>query len=615
MLSVLSLCALAATVQAVSSPFGSAAYSKHFGRAGSDGSYDYVVVGGGTAGLAIATRLAENGTYTVAVVEAGGFYELENGNLTIVPGYYNQNLGHPSVDWNFMTVPQQALHNQTFDYARGKTLGGSSALNVMAYHRGTRDSYGAWADAVDDQSYTFDSFLPFFEKSINYTAPNQNLRAANASVPPANATAFSGADGPLHVSFPNWATPFASWGQLALREIGVPDISDFSSGELIGSQYCPATIRPDDETRSTSEASYLQQSLAQDETRLEVFIHTMAKKIIFDSNKTAKGVVVETAGTPYTLNATREVILSAGAFQSPQLLMVSGVGPRKELHQHNISVIADRPGVGSNMWDHVLFPVMYQVDVETQQILNNATIAQAAAAQYNQNHTGILTNAGADYLGWEKLPEKNFAQLSNKTQQALSAFPSDWPNLEFLLSSFPPMNNGPDISKSLQYAAMYIAIITPMSRGTVSISSDDTNDAPLINPGWLSNSSDVELAIQAIKRGRDFFNASAIQPVLVGDELLPGANVTTDAEISAFVHEYVETVWHASCTCAMGKLDDPMAVLDSKARVIGVNALRVVDASSFPFLPPGHPQATVYALAEKIAADVIGDALRNMTNI
>lgn len=480
----------------------------------------------------------------------------------------------------------------------------------MAYHRGTRDAYGAWADSVDDQSYAFDSFLPFFEKSINYTAPNQELRAANASVPAANATAFSGADGPLHVSFPNWATPFASWGQLALRQIGVSDISDFSSGELIGSQYCPATIRPDDETRSTSEASYLQQALADDKTRIEVFIHTMAKKINFDSNKTAKGVVVETAGTSYTLNATREVILSAGAFQSPQLLMVSGVGPKKMLQQHNISMVADRPGVGSNMWDHVLFPVMYQVDVETQQALNNATIAEAAAAEYTQNHTGILTNAGADYLGWEKLPAKNFAQLSNKTQQALSAFPEDWPNLEFLLSSLPPTANGPDISSSLQYAAMYIAIITPLSRGTVSISSNNTNDAPLINPGWLSNSSDVELAVQAIKRGRDFFNTTAIQPVLVGSELLPGKNVTSDAEIEAFVKEYVETVWHASCTCAMGKIDDPMAVLDAKARVIGVNSLRVVDASSFPFLPPGHPQATVYALAEKIAADVIGDACK-----
>ncbi|KAI4762587.1 alcohol oxidase [Aureobasidium sp. EXF-3400] len=566
-----------------------------------------VVVGGGTAGLVMATRLAENGTYTVAVVEAGGFYELENGNLTIVPGYYSQNLGHPSVDWNFKTTPQVGLENQTFDYARGKTLGGSSALNVMAYHRGTRQSYASWAHTVDDQSYAFDSFLPFFEKSINYTTPNQHLRAANATIPPANASAFSGADGPLHVSHANWATPFASWGQLALREIGILDIPDFESGELLGSQYVPATLRPDDETRSTSESSYLQQSLAGDDSRLEVFIHTMAKRIIFDSNKTATGVVVETAGTPYTLNATREVILSAGALQSPQLLMTSGIGPKSTLQQYNISMIADRPGVGSNMWDHVLFPVMYEVNLETQQGLVNTTFANEAAMEYNKNATGVLTNSGGDYLGWEKLPEQNFAQLSNTTQQALSAFPADWPNLEFLLTSFPPNMKGVEISDSKQYASVSIALITPLSRGNISISSNDTTDPPLVNPGWLSNSSDVEVAVQAVKRGRDFFGASAIRPVLIGEELLPGRNVTTDAEIEEFVRQYVATVWHASCTCAMGKLDDPMAVVDSKARVIGVKSLRVVDASAFPFLPPGHPQATVYALAEKIAADVIAD--------
>lgn len=556
----------------------------------------------------MATRLAENGIYTVAVVEAGGFYELENGNLTIVPGYYNQNLGHPSVDWNFKTTPQAGLENETFDYARGKTLGGSSALNVMAYHRGTRQSYAAWADAVGDPSYAFDSFLPFFKKSINYTTPDQHLRAANATVPPANLSAFSGADGPLHVSHANWATPFASWGQLALREIGMPDIPDFSSGELLGSQYVPATLRPDDETRSTSESSYLQQSLADDDSRLEVFVHTLAKKILFDSNNTATGVEVETAGTSYTLNAIREVILSAGAVQSPQLLMVSGIGPQSILQEYNISMIAERPGVGSNMWDHIFFPVMYEVDLVTQQALVNTTFANEAAMQYNKNATGILTNPGSDYLGWEKLPEQNFAQLSNTTQQALSAFPDDWPNFEFLVTSFPPNVKGVEISDTKQYASISVALITPLSRGNVSISSNDTTDPPLINPGWLSNSSDVEVAIQAVKRGRDFFGANAIQPVLIGEELLPGKNYTTDAEIEEFVRQYVATVWHASCTCAMGKIEDSMAVVDSKARVIGVKSLRVVDASAFPFLPPGHPQATVYALGEKIAADVLADA-------
>lgn len=476
----------------------------------------------------------------------------------------------------------------------------------MIYQRGTRQSYAAWADAVGDQSYSFDSLLPFFEMSLNYTAPNQHLRAENATVPPANASALSGAGGPLHVSFPHWATPFASWARLAFREMGLPDISDFSSGELIGAQYCPMTINPSHQTRSSSEASFLQQSLASDESHLQVYIHSMAKKIIFDSENTATGVLVETAGSTYTLNTSREVIVSAGCFQSPQLLMVSGIGPKATLQEHDISVVADRPGVGQNMWDHVLFPVVYEVDVQTQQLLNDPLFAAEASKQYNTNATGILTNQGADYIGWEKLPATNFAKLSNATQEALSAFPSDWPNFEFVAGSFLPTEKGFTVSDSAQYAFVEIALITPLSRGRVSISSNDTADAPVIDVGWLSISSDVEVAVQAIKRGRDLFATSAIQPVLASEEILPGKNVTTDAQIAQYVKEHVQTVYHASCTCAMGKVGHPMAVLDSKARVIGVKSLRVVDASSFPFLVPGHPQSTIYALAEKIAADILG---------
>ncbi|GAB7355471.1 hypothetical protein MBLNU459_g5970t3 [Dothideomycetes sp. NU459] len=587
------------------SKFGTAAYSNRFGLAGINATFDYVVVGGGTAGLAIATRLAENGTFSVAVVEAGGFYELENGNLTVTPGYYTNNLGHPSVDWNFETTPQPAALNQTFRYDRGKTLGGTSALNAMLYQRGTKQSYAAWAETVNDSSYNWNSFLPYFEKSVNYSATANALRAANASVPAPDDTAYSVDGGPLHVSFPNWATPFASWGQLALREIGVLDIPDFSSGELLGSQYCPLTVRPDDETRSTSQASYLQHSLADSEARLQVYIHSLAKNILFDANKTAKGVLVESYGSTYTLNASREVIVSAGCFQSPQLLMVSGVGPKSTLQDHNITVIADRPGVGRNMWDHVLFPVLYEVKVETFNALNNPAFAAQSANQYNGNHTGILTNNGADYLGWEKLTPANFAQLSNATQRALTAFPPDWPNLELVVGSFAPTSKKIRISKSAMYAFMEVALITPLSRGSVSIASNDTSDAPVIDVGWLSNPGDIEVGIQAVKRGRDFFGASAIQPVLASEELLPGKNITTDAQIAQYIREYVETVYHASCTCAMGKIEDPMAVLDSRARVIGVQGLRVVDASSFPFLPPGHPQSTVYALAEKIAADIL----------
>jgi len=183
----------------------------------------------------------------------------------------------------------------------------------MLYQRGTIQSHQQWADAVDDPSYTWEAFLPYFHKSVNYTAPNTHLRAPNASVPQPSPEAYTSDGGPLHVTHSNWAQPWASWAQKGFREIGIPDIDDFSSGNLIGSQYCPLTVRPDDQTRASSESTFLQEAMASDEKNLKVFTHTLAKQVLFDGNKTATGVLVETAGFNYTLSASREVILSAGA--------------------------------------------------------------------------------------------------------------------------------------------------------------------------------------------------------------------------------------------------------------------------------------------------------------
>ncbi|KAI4718836.1 alcohol oxidase [Aureobasidium sp. EXF-10727] len=588
-----------------------------FGRPAQNATFDYVVIGGGTGGLAIAYRLAE-ANHSVAVIEAGGFYEQENGNVSVVPAYnqdYNEvtpesQWDAPLVDWGFLTTPQAGAQGQRFHYGRGKMLGGCSAENAMNYNRPTFGALQAWADSVNDSSYTWDNFISHFQTSINYTNPDMTFRAANASVP--LITNETGT-GPLQVSFPHWAAPLSSWAQKGLAEIGVGELHDLINGDLMGAQYSPLTLNPNDQTRSSSQTSFLDTALRSNMSNLKVYTHTLAKQIMFDQNKTATGVRVQSDPSPesFMLNASKEVVLSAGAFQSPQLLMVSGVGPSDELAKFNISMIADRQGVGQNMWDHVVLSVGYQVDVETYgRLMDPAAAAQADQDYLSPNHTGILTNDQSDLLGWEILPNCSRSAFTESALKDLSTFPSDWPEVEYEISSAPfgtPSFSTPENVIDVGY--IQPVLLTPLSRGNITLQSADMSDAPLINPNWLTHPTDQQVAVAAFKRARQFFNTTAIEPILIGEELLPGPQDlpfnSTDADILNYLQANIGFNWHASCTCKMGQRNDSMAVVDSQARVIGVDGLRVVDASAFPFLPPGHPQATIYALAEKIAADIL----------
>lgn len=229
---------------------------------------------------------------------------------------------------------------------RGKVLGGSTARNYMAYQRGTRQSYEMWADAVGDRGYNFDNLLPYFERSLNFTPPDMTKRGANAT--PEYDLSTIGEDGqPPSVSFPNYAQAFSTWAQQGLKQLGVQPRQGFTSGELMGSSYQLLTIDRTTGARESSETAFLQPALGR--PNLVVYVDTLAKKVLFNG-KTATGVQVETEGKVYTLSAKKEVILSAGAYQSPQLLMVSGLGPVETLQKFDIPVIADRPGVGQNMW-------------------------------------------------------------------------------------------------------------------------------------------------------------------------------------------------------------------------------------------------------------------------
>lgn len=512
----------------------------------------------------------------------------------------------PLIDWGFVTTPQAGIQDRRTHYARGKTLGGSSARNYLAYHRGTNGSYQRWADEVGDQSYTLSNLEQYFDRNVNITPPNAHIRKANATVD-YNFNGTNPDDGyhhPLSLSWPNFVDSVSTWTYQAFRALGLPSKNaDFSNGRLDGYFYNPATMQPVSQHRETSQTSFLDYAMRT--TEIKVYAHTMARQILFDGNKTANGVLVQSGNKIYTLSATKEVILSAGAFQSPQLLMVSGVGPRKTLEKYGIPVVADSPGVGQNLQDQPLVGVAYRVDVPTSsKMVNDPQYAAEAAMSYLANGTGPLAGPPG-LLAFDRVSESQPDLLSNATLSALKQYPEDWPQLEYLTqngySGLNRNNREADPADGYNYATISAVVVSPFSRGNVTISSADASVQPVINPNWLTAPEDVDIAVAGFKRVRDLWS---FVNVTIGAEYLPGPNITTDAQIVGYLRESAFTLYHASATCKMGRSDDKMAVVDARARVYGVNGLRVVDASAFPFLPPGHPQATVYMLAEKIAEDV-----------
>lgn len=288
--------------------------------------------------------------------------------------------------------------------------------------------------------------------------------------------------------------------------------------------------------------------------------------------------------------------------------MLSGIGPAETLRRFDLPVIVDRPGVGQNLTDHIFFEPSYRVNVQTLTYLANnlAYVAEQYATAYLPFNEGPLTNPVCDFLGWEKAPRAN---ITPSAATALDQLPGSWPDIEYLsapgyVGAFTNLfttqpNDG------YQYATILAALVAPQSRGTVTISSSDVADLPIVDPRWLTDPTDHSVAVAAYRRTRQAFGSGAKRPVLADTaEYFPGAEVSSDEQVLDTVRDTLMTVYHASCTARMGRVDDPTAVVDSRARVIGVQRLRVVDASSFALLPPGHPQSTVYAFAEKIADDI-----------
>ncbi|KAI4129721.1 MAG: hypothetical protein LQ338_002105 [Usnochroma carphineum] len=519
-----------------------------FGIPGQNATFDYVIIGGGTAGLTLAQRLAANPQLSVAVIEGGSFYEIDNGNYSQIPAYDVQFSSpdpasiQPLVDWGIVTTPQTQLNDRRIHYTQGKCLGGSqsSGRNYLAYHRGTRGSYQQWADQVGDQSYTFDRLLPYFQKSPQFSPPDYSKRGPGSSILYSQ-DAFSPAGGPLQVSYTNFYQPISAFVKQAFQSLGLKNIPGLNSGSLIGFSEFTLTVDPTAGTRSSSESSFLQEAIAS--STLQVYQQSVAKKIMFDKDKLARSVAVVTAGLEYEISASKEVILSAGAFRSPQLLMVSGVGPSSTLKSLNIPTVSASEGVGQAMWDQPYYALAYKVNVTTNsQLLVNPAFAAQATEDYLTSQSGPLDSPGGNWVGWEKIPNSLRSGMSKTTLTDLSRFPSDWPELELL----PLAASAAPAADSDNYASVSIAILATTSRGNVTIRSADTNDNPVVSPNWLLTTTDQEIAVQGFKRARQIAKATSI---VVGPEVFPGPQVQTDEQILEFIRQTLAPIHHASATC------------------------------------------------------------------
>lgn len=471
----------------------------------------------------------------------------------------------------------------------------------MAYHKPDKGSLNTWADITGDASYAYDNFDAYYRKSVTFTPPKQPPRAANATTP-FDPAAFGRGNGPLQISYPNYAQPIGSWGVRGLAEIGVPTVPSLNSGNLLGAQYTTSTISPKDQKRSSSQTSYL--DAAKGRRNLSILQLSKASRILFEGKR---AVAVQLTNGKI-LGARREVLLTAGAFHSPQLLMLSGIGPVDQLARFNIPVVAASPGVGQNMTDHVLFGPAYRVRVETWTKWANNILSTVweFITEYLIFKRGPFTNPSVDMIAFEKIPRNMVSPGAAAVLDA--AHPASWPEVEYFVTGAVIL----DASRTqgsitgqptdgYNYASVIAGLQAPLSRGSVTLKSGSVEDLPAIDPNWLTHPVDVEVALAAFKRARAVWQAPSVQPVLFGPEYYPGPQVQTDEQILNAIRNQAQTVWHAATTCRMGRRDDPTAVVDTSCKVIGVDGLRVVDASAFALLPPGHPQSTVYALAEKIA--------------
>ncbi|MBN3730290.1 choline dehydrogenase [Burkholderia sp. Tr-20390] len=524
-------------------------------------SFDYLVVGGGSAGSVLASRLTEDPDVTLCLFEAGG---TGDGWPVTVPAALVLMIPSKLNNWAFETVPQKGLQGRRGYQPRGKALGGSSAINAMVYTRGHHADYDDWA-ALGNEGWGWNDVFPYFKRS------EHNERLGNE---------WHGRGGPLWVSDLRTDNPFQARWLDAARECGLHVTDDFNGAEQEGVGIYQVTQKNGE--RWSAARAYLFPHM---KTRGNLTVETGAqvRRIVFDG-KRAVGVEVTRGGNVETVWAKKEVILSAGALQSPQLLMLSGVGPKDELERHGIQVVADLPGVGENLQDHPDFVVSYKTNsLDALGVsVRGAIKTLGDIRQYRNSRTGTLTT--------------NFAEGGAflKTRPDL-----DRPDVQMHFVVGPVSDHGRKVRLG-HGLSCHVCLLRPKSRGSVKLRSADPLDAPLIDPAFLDHDDDLEVLVDGYKLTRRLMAAPSMARFVTEDPF--ASRSRSDDDIRALLRERTDTVYHPVGTCRMG--NDALAVVDSQLRVRGIEGLRVVDASIMPTLVGANTNAPTIMIGEK-ASDLI----------
>ena len=524
--------------------------------------FDYIVVGGGSGGCVLAARLSEDPAVTVALIEAG---PPDKNILIHVPAGLALMAQTKTANWNFSTVPQKGLNGRVGWQPRGKVLGGSSSVNAMIYIRGHKADYDHWADE-GNQGWSYDEVLPYFRRAEH----NERLDDE-----------YHGNAGPLNVMDLRSPNRYLQAFIAAGREAGFPITDDFNGAEQEG--IGPYQVTHKNGERFSAAKAYLTPNLGRQ--NLTVFTEAHTTRILFEG-KRATGVEFRRAGRIEQIGANHEVLMAAGALQTPQILMLSGVGPAAELTKHGIGVIHDLPGVGQNLHDHV--DAVQVVDAphlkETFGVsLSGIVRVLKAIPEWRNRRSGMLTTNFAEAGGFVK-------------SQASEAIPDL--QLHFVVGKL--IDHGRKTVFGHGYSA-HVCVLRPQSRGSVTLASADPFAAPRIDPNFFDHPDDMQRLVRGFRLMRDVMNQPALAK-LGGKELARSASATTDEQIEQFIRNYGDTIYHPVGTCRMGS--GAMDVVGADLRIHGLEGIRVVDASMMPRIIGGNTNAPTIMVAEK-ASDMI----------